>query len=98
MYVLKIDFPTGVAYFTGKKRIVQGCESPGLTGSIEEARLFEAEEEALNFCKMLIRKFDMEFYCSSIDDSSENTADEEVDFVVELSEDIEREIASGNTN
>ena len=53
MYVLKIDLPTGIAYFTGKKKVVQGCESPGLTGNIEGARFFMDEEEAAKFCKML---------------------------------------------
>ena len=62
MYVLKIDLPTGIAYFTGKKKVVQGCESPGLTGNIEGARFFMEEEEAAKFCRMLVKKYDMEFY------------------------------------
>ena len=64
MYVLKMDLPTGIAYFTGKKKVVQGCESPGLTGNIEGARFFMDEEEAAKFCKMLVKKYDMEFYYS----------------------------------
>ncbi len=64
MYVLKIDLPTGIAYFTGKKKVVQGCESPGLTGNIEGARFFMEEEEAAKFCRMLVKKYDMEFYYS----------------------------------
>ncbi len=62
MFVLKIDLPTGIAYFTGKKKVVQGCESPGLTGNIEGARFFTEEKEAAKFCKMLVKKYDMEFY------------------------------------
>ncbi|MCQ2496474.1 MAG: hypothetical protein MJ131_07765 [Lachnospiraceae bacterium] len=73
MYVLKIDLPTGIAYFTGKKKVVQGCESPGLTGDINGARYFIDEEEATKFCKMLVKKYDMEFYFSLNDgDSSKN--------------------------
>lgn len=92
MYVLKIDLPTGVAYFTGKKRIVQGTESPGLTDMLGQARLFETEEEAFKFCKMLIKRYDMEFYCTDMDgeDTSDVTADEE--FLVDISEDISEEI------
>ena len=62
MFVLKIDLPTGIAYFTGKKKVVQGCESPGLTGNIEGARFFTEEKEAAKFCKMLVKKYDMDFY------------------------------------
>lgn len=65
MFVLKIDFPTGVAYFTGRKKIVQGSESPGLTGELSEAKHFEDEEEAKRYCKMLVKKYDMDFYYSA---------------------------------
>lgn len=73
MYVLKIDLPTGIAYFTGKKKVVQGCESPGLTGDINGARYFIDEEEATKFCKMLVKKYDMEFYFSLDDGASAKT-------------------------
>lgn len=68
MFVLKIDFPTGVAYFTGRKKIVQGSESPGLTGELSEAKHFEDEEEAKKYCKMLVKKYDMDFYYSAEDE------------------------------
>ncbi len=76
MYVLKIDLPTGIAYFTGKKKVVQGCESPGLTGDINGARFFVNEEEATKFCKMLVKKYDMEFYFSLENDKAQTTEDE----------------------
>lgn len=78
MYVLKIDLPTGIAYFTGKKKVVQGCESPGLTGDINSARYFIDEQEATKFCKMLVKKYDMEFYYSL--EGSKNAAQEEEEF------------------
>jgi len=78
MYVLKIDLPTGIAYFTGKKKVVQGCESPGLTGNIEGARFFLEEEEAAKFCKMLVKKYDMEFYYS-VEEKSQSSAPSEPD-------------------
>ncbi len=62
MYIIKIDLPTGTAYFTGKKRVTQGCESPGLADTEEGACTYETAEEATRMCKMLFRKFDMEFY------------------------------------
>ena len=77
MYVLKIDLPTGIAYFTGKKKVVQGCESPGLTGNIEGARFFMEEEEAAKFCRMLVKKYDMEFYYS-VEEKKEEPVQEEV--------------------
>lgn len=66
MFVLKIDLPTGTAYFTGKKKVVQGSESPGLTDLLSSAKLFESEEEAEKFCRMLIKRYDMEFYYSDL--------------------------------
>ncbi len=90
MYVLKIDLPTGVAYFTGKKRVVQGSESPGLTNILSEARFFEEEAEAAKFCKMLIKKYDMEFYYSSM--TSGEDSSEEDEFVVQLTEDLEQQV------
>ncbi len=62
LYIIKIDLPTGTAYFTGKKRVTQGCESPGLADTEEGACTYETAEEATRMCKMLFRKFDMEFY------------------------------------
>lgn len=93
MYVLKIDFPTGVAFFTGKKKVVQGTESPGLTDMLGQARLFETEEEAAKFCKMLIKKYDMEFYYTDMDGEAETEAPEDEDFVVDITADISDEIA-----
>ena len=96
MYVLKIDLPTGIAYFTGKKKVVQGCESPGLTGNIEGARFFMEEEEAAKFCRMLVKKYDMEFYYSveekreSAPESEDKKNDEE-SFMSELN----KELAAG---
>ena len=92
MYVLKIDFPTGIAYFTGKKRIVQGTESPGLTDILSQARLFETEEEAVKFCKMLIKRYDMEFYYTDMDGEDTSTAPADEEFLVDISEDISEEI------
>ena len=90
MYVLKIDLPTGIAYFTGKKKVVQGCETPGLTGKIEGARFFMEEEEAAKFCKMLVKKYDMEFYYSLEEKKEEAPAEEKEDeeFIVKMDKDI----------
>lgn len=93
MYVLKIDFPSGVAYFTGKKRIVQGTESPGLTDLLAEARLFETQEEAMKFCKMLIKRYDMEFYCTDMDGDDVIATGDDEEFLVDISDDISEEIA-----
>ncbi|MBO4414815.1 MAG: hypothetical protein J5824_02395 [Lachnospiraceae bacterium] len=94
MYVLKIDFPTGIAYFTGKKKVVQGTESPGLTDTIDDARHFETEEEAAKFCKMLIKKYDMEFYYTDLAAAQAgDNPDEDVDFLVNLGEELSDEIA-----
>lgn len=92
MYVLKVDIPSGRAFFTGKKKVVQGCEFPGLTSNLDGARVFESEEEARKFCKMLIKKYDMDFYYSSLDEVEDTTYPEAEDYVVPLSEDIEEEI------
>lgn len=96
MYVLKIDLPTGIAYFTGKKKVVQGCESPGLTGNIEGARFFIEEEEAAKFCRMLVKKYDMEFYYSVEEKrepapESEDKKNDEESFMSELN----KELAAG---
>ena len=94
MYVLKIDFPTGVAYFTGKKKLVQGSESPGLTDTLDQARIFDTEEEAAKFCKMLIKKYDMEFYYTDLEAAGgADTDSEEVDFFVDLGDELSNEIA-----
>ena len=92
MYVLKIDLPTGVAYFTGKKKVVQGTESPGLTDMLGQARIFETEEEAAKFCRMLIKKYDMEFYYTDMDGTAEAPKTEEEEFIVDLTGDISDEI------
>ena len=101
MYVLKIDFPTGIAYFTGKKKVVQGTESPGLTDMLGQARLFETEEEAAKFCKMLIKKYDMEFYYTDMDGTAEAPKSAEDEFIVDLTEEIsgeiEKALAEGDT-
>ena len=93
MYVLKIDLPTGIAYFTGKKKVVQGCESPGLTGNIEGARFFMEEEEAAKFCRMLVKKYDMEFYYSVEEkkEAPEEVKDDEESFIAAL----DKELAAG---
>ena len=94
MYVLKIDLPTGIAYFTGKKKVVQGCESPGLTGNIEGARFFMEEEEAAKFCRMLVKKYDMEFYYSveeKKEAAPEEVKDDEESFIAAL----DKELAAG---
>ena len=90
MYVLKIDLPTGVAYFTGKKKVVQGSEAPGLTGDLNGARQFVTEDEATKFCKMLVKKYDMEFYYSLEDtgDSREIVEDEEEAFMREINKNL----------
>ena len=95
MYVLKIDFPTGLAYFTGKKKVVQGTESPGLTDMLGQARLFETEEEAAKFCKMLIKRYDMEFYYSDLDGEPSEPTDGDIDFVVDITDEISDEISKG---
>jgi len=92
MYVLKIDLPTGIAYFTGKKKVVQGCESPGLTGNIEGARFFMEEEEAAKFCKMLVKKYDMEFYYSleekkEVEPAAEKQ-DEDDEFIFKMDQEL----------
>lgn len=97
MFVLKIDLPTGIAYFTGKKKVVQGCESPGLTGNIEGARFFTEEKEAAKFCKMLVKKYDMEFYYTlegnsalkeSEPEPEPEKKDDEDDFIFQLDKNI----------
>lgn len=101
MYVLKIDFPTGIAYFTGKKKVVQGSESPGLTDMLGQARLFDTEEEAAKFCKMLIKKYDMEFYYTDMDAEPAGEASGEDEFIVditdEISDEIEKALAEGDS-
>ena len=94
MYVLKIDLPTGIAYFTGKKKVVQGCESPGLTGNIEGARFFMEEEEAAKFCRMLVKKYDMEFYYSVEEKKESATIQEKNDEESFMSE-LNKELAAG---
>ena len=100
MYVLKIDFPTGIAYFTGKKKVVQGSESPGLTDMLGQARLFETEEEAAKFCKMLIKKYDMEFYYTDMDAEPVETSSGDDAFILdiadEISDEIEKALAEGD--
>ncbi|MCR5205894.1 MAG: hypothetical protein K6E47_12645 [Lachnospiraceae bacterium] len=94
MYVLKIDLPTGIAYFTGKKKVVQGCESPGLTGNIEGARFFMEEEEAAKFCRMLVKKYDMEFYYS-IEEKKESEPVHEKNDEESFMSELNKELAAG---
>ena len=94
MYVLKIDLPTGIAYFTGKKKVVQGCESPGLTGNIEGARFFMEEEEAAKFCRMLVKKYDMEFYYS-IEEKKEAAPEPEKNDEESFMSELNKELAAG---
>jgi hypothetical protein len=94
MYVLKIDLPTGIAYFTGKKKVVQGCESPGLTGNIEGARFFMEEEEAAKFCRMLVKKYDMEFYYS-IEEKKESEPVREKNDEESFMSELNKELAAG---
>ncbi|MBR4343239.1 MAG: hypothetical protein IKP88_11160 [Lachnospiraceae bacterium] len=101
MYVLKIDLPTGIAYFTGKKKVVQGCESPGLTGNIEGARFFMDEEEAAKFCKMLVKKYDMEFYYSVEEKKDSASAEEKKDddnFVFQLDKDVLADVMDSDSD
>lgn len=68
MYIIKLDLKDmGITYFTGKKKIIQGEEQPGLTANIEEACVLRTEEEASDLCRKLIDIFDMDFYYSNID-------------------------------
>ncbi len=94
MYVLKIDLPTGIAYFTGKKKVVQGCESPGLTGNIEGARFFLEEEEAAKFCRMLVKKYDMEFYYS-VEEKKESAPVEEKNDEESFMSQLDKDLAAG---
>ena len=94
MYVLKIDLPTGIAQFTGKKKVVQGCESPGLTGNIEGARFFLEEEEAAKFCRMLVKKYDMEFYYS-VEEKKESAPVEEKNDEESFLSQLDKELAAG---
>lgn len=66
MYIIKVDILGGTLYFTGKKQIVQGGEQPGLTQNIRAARLYEDPDKARAFCKMLIDRYDMDFYYSEL--------------------------------
>ncbi|MBO5196915.1 MAG: hypothetical protein J6B85_00105 [Lachnospiraceae bacterium] len=72
MYIIKIDILGGSLYFTGKKQIIQGSEQPGLTQDIRQARQFEDPAKARAFCRMLIERYDMEFYYSEL--TEEETA------------------------
>ena len=67
MFVIKVDLPTGVAFFTGKKRIVQEAEFPGLSGNFHDAKIFDDSHMATKYCKMLINRYDMNFYYSVLE-------------------------------
>ena len=67
MYIIKLDLQDmGTLFFTGKKKVIQGEEQPGLTADVEEALVLTSEEEASDMCKKLIELFDMDFYFSFV--------------------------------
>lgn len=67
MYIIKLDLQDmGTLFFTGKRKVIQGEEQPGLTADIEEALLVETEPEAEELCRKLIKLFDMDFYFSRV--------------------------------
>ncbi len=66
MYVIKVDILGGTLFFTGKKQIIQGGEQPGLTQDINQARIFGDPQKARAFCRMLIDRYDMDFYYSEL--------------------------------
>lgn len=67
MYIIKLDLQDmGMLYFTGRKKIIQGEEQPGLTANLEEALVLESEEEASDICRKLIELFEMDFYYSIV--------------------------------
>ncbi len=67
MYIIKLDLQDmGTLFFTGKRKVVQGEEQPGLTAEVEEAMVFDSEEEASDMCKKMIELFEMDFYYSAV--------------------------------
>ena len=67
MYIIKLDLEgMGTLYFTGKKKIIQGEEQPGLAADLSEALVLDNEEDASNICRKLIELYDMDFYYSFI--------------------------------
>lgn len=67
MYIIKLDLEgMGTLYFTGKKKMIQEEEQPGLTVDLAEALVLESEEDASDICRKLIELYDMDFYFSFI--------------------------------
>ena len=67
MYIIKLDLEgMGTLYFTGKKKLIQGEEQPGLAADLSEALVLESEEDASDICRKLIELYDMDFYYSYI--------------------------------
>ncbi len=67
MYIIKLDLEgMGTLYFTGKKKMIQGEEQPGLAADLSEALVLESEEDASDICRKLIELYDMDFYYSFI--------------------------------
>jgi hypothetical protein len=67
MYIIKLDLQDmGTLYFTGRKKMIQGEEQPGLSAELEEALILDSEEEASDMCRKLIELFEMDFYYSFI--------------------------------
>ena len=67
MHIIKLDLQDmGTLFFTGKMKVIQGEEQPGLTDNADEAQVFETEEEASEICRKLIELYEMDFYYSSI--------------------------------
>ena len=67
MYIIKLDLEgMGTLYFTGKKKLIQGEEQPGLAADLAEALVLESEEDAYDICRKLIELYEMDFYYSFI--------------------------------
>ena len=67
MYIIKLDLEgMGTLYFTGKKKIIQGEEQPGLAADLAEALVLEREEDASDICRKPSEVYDMDFYYSFI--------------------------------
>ena len=67
MYIIKLDLEgMGTLYFTGKKKMIQGEEQPGLAADLAEALVLDSEEDASDICRKLIELCDMDFYYSFI--------------------------------
>ena len=67
MYIIKLDLEgMGTLYFTGKKKMIQGEEQPGLAADLSEALVLDSEEDASDIYRKLIELYDMDFYYSFI--------------------------------